>query len=362
MKRWIPFLVIALASLTPFRVAKAGQAETESRLQKPVAITGLERKLETLILPKVDFKEASVGAVLEFLRQKAASVSGKRLDPSFVVTPGVDTSVPVTLHLANIPFMEALRYLSDLASVEFVVDQYAISVKSKAAGSPRMTTKAQPSLIQMNALKSLVIPKVNFKDASLESALEGLRQQALTISKGQTQPNFVIEPGLDASKSVTLNLVNIPFTEVLLYLGDVASAEFVVDRYAISVTPRAESSTRMTAKTPPDSNQLQTLQSLIIPKIEFKETSLESVLEILQQKAAAASNGRVHLCFVLEPKLNVLAPVSLNLQNIPLTEFLKYLGQVANVEFVVERYAISVKRKVVPVNPTAAPTPFGLVK
>lgn len=95
----------------------------------------LESRLKKLILPKVDLKEATLDASLDFLRQTAETVSGGKIKTSFVLQTGVNPSARVTLHLSNIPFTEVLRYVGDLANVQFTVEKYAISVRPKSAAA-----------------------------------------------------------------------------------------------------------------------------------------------------------------------------------------------------------------------------------
>ncbi len=95
-----------------------------------------EAQLKKLILPQVEIREATLDSALEYLRQQAAKASGDKLKPSFVLQPGVNSAAPVTLRLSNIPFTEALRYVGELAAVQFSIDQYAISVRPKAASVP----------------------------------------------------------------------------------------------------------------------------------------------------------------------------------------------------------------------------------
>ena len=103
----------------------------------------LQTKLRLLILPKVEFGNATLDSALEALRQQATKVSGGKVAATFVIQPGVDASKPVTLHLENIPFLEALRYIGNLANVEFAVEQYAIVVKpiGGAIPSPSATSR-----------------------------------------------------------------------------------------------------------------------------------------------------------------------------------------------------------------------------
>jgi len=95
----------------------------------------LEKQLKSLVLPKVEFKDATFGSALEYLKQRAVKQSEGKIKVSFVVQlpPDFVETQRVTLSLANIPFTEALHYLGDLAGVEFRIEKYAVIVKKTAA-------------------------------------------------------------------------------------------------------------------------------------------------------------------------------------------------------------------------------------
>jgi len=104
----------------------------------------MEKKLKTLILPKVDFRDATFGSALEYMRQAASKQTEGKVHVSFVVQlPSEFTETQkVTLNLANIPFTEALHYLCDLGGVDYKIEKYAIIVKRKAAAA---APSSQPS-------------------------------------------------------------------------------------------------------------------------------------------------------------------------------------------------------------------------
>ncbi len=88
------------------------------------------------------------------------------------------------------------------------------------------------------AYDSIIIPKINLRDATLDSTLEFLRQRVEELTGGQTTVNFV--PQLtpeQLAKKITLTLQNVPFPVALKYLGDVARVQFSVEKYAITVKP-----------------------------------------------------------------------------------------------------------------------------
>jgi len=93
---------------------------------------------------------------------------------------------------------------------------------------------------QEKQLAKLIMPKVEFKEATLTATLDFLKQSVNKLSDGKQAVNFVVQlPEGQAHAPVTLSLTNVPFTEVLKYLGSLAGVSFIYDRYAITVRPAA---------------------------------------------------------------------------------------------------------------------------
>lgn len=96
----------------------------------PAGASPLKNQLEQLIVPKVEFKEASFDSTLDYLTQVAQRESGGRIAPNFVrlYSPEI-AEKPITLSLTSMPYTEVLRYLGMLAGVEFVYEAHGIVVK-----------------------------------------------------------------------------------------------------------------------------------------------------------------------------------------------------------------------------------------
>jgi hypothetical protein len=103
-----------------------------------------QKELEKLIVPKIDFRDATLGSALDFLKQSAAKNSDGKITVSFVLQiPDEQIKTQkVSLSLGNVPFTEALRYLGELAKVDFSYEKYAIVVKPHSAAP---TTPAAPA-------------------------------------------------------------------------------------------------------------------------------------------------------------------------------------------------------------------------
>ncbi len=92
---------------------------------------------------------------------------------------------------------------------------------------------------QVRQLSALIVPKVEFDDASFEEALDYLQHVAEKESSGVVLPNFVIKDNTGEIKQsrVNLRLRNVPLLTALKYLTDLANAEYQVQQYAIVITP-----------------------------------------------------------------------------------------------------------------------------
>jgi hypothetical protein len=93
-------------------------------------------------------------------------------------------------------------------------------------------------------LARLILPTVQFRDAEFGAVLDALRQQAEKLSGGKLPVNFVVQlPEAQAKTAITLSLSNVPFTEVLKYIGSLANVTFIYDKYAIMVRPAGAATT-----------------------------------------------------------------------------------------------------------------------
>jgi len=117
----------------------------------------------------------------------------------------------------------------------------------------KIDQKNKPKYVPMDRqLATLVIPQIQFREATLGSALDYLKKAADRQSGGKIAVNFVVQlpPEQVNTQVVTLNLSNVPFTDALKYLGTVASLDFVYDKYAIIVKPKADATATTTGTTP----------------------------------------------------------------------------------------------------------------
>lgn len=107
----------------------------------------VNRKLDEIILPRINFTDATVREVIESIRQRAVTLDASAVDgePKGVnIVLKLDDAAAaqtVTIDLANIPLREALDYVTRLANLKMKVDPYAILIVPVTAETDVLMTK-----------------------------------------------------------------------------------------------------------------------------------------------------------------------------------------------------------------------------
>jgi hypothetical protein len=114
----------------------------------------IEKQLGSVILPKVDFRDASIGSVFDYLRQQVPKLTNGKTNVNFVLQVPDQTlqSQTVTLQLSNVPFTVALKYLCDLADLQAEYQQYAIKVSARGAAPAKPATTEAPAVPKIPGL------------------------------------------------------------------------------------------------------------------------------------------------------------------------------------------------------------------
>ena len=97
-----------------------------------------ERQLAAVIVPKVQLKDATIGAVFDYLKSTAAKLTEGKIAVNFVLKLPEDVvkTQTITLNMTNAPYTEVVRYVAELASLNVQYQQYAVLVTPKAAVAP----------------------------------------------------------------------------------------------------------------------------------------------------------------------------------------------------------------------------------
>ncbi|MCX7885771.1 MAG: hypothetical protein N3B01_00735 [Verrucomicrobiae bacterium] len=107
---------------------------------KPDPAAELKKRLGSIVLPEVHFREAAVTDVVEFLRQETKKYTPDKTEINFVLMLPAGDIPKVTLTLRKVPLSELLRYIGILTGLQYRVDPYAVVLSP----APSLTPLAQP--------------------------------------------------------------------------------------------------------------------------------------------------------------------------------------------------------------------------
>ncbi|MEM7011201.1 MAG: hypothetical protein AAF585_06925, partial [Verrucomicrobiota bacterium] len=119
-------------------------------------------KLNTLMLPSIAFEQTPLNEVLGFLNRRSKEIDIDEPNPAkkgvnFVLSNEVDASVPISLQLRNIPLGTAVTYITELASMSYRIDGYAVVIVPPGGSTDNtLITKryrVPPSFIKSGAIE-----------------------------------------------------------------------------------------------------------------------------------------------------------------------------------------------------------------
>jgi general secretion pathway protein D len=108
-----------------FGAERAQQADAGQKTGR----ASITAKLRDLRIERVDFTSATLEEVLEYLKVRARDLDPTKKGVDFVNgVSGDDSLRPITLNLVNVPIEEVLRYVTQVAGVNYRVEEYAVRI------------------------------------------------------------------------------------------------------------------------------------------------------------------------------------------------------------------------------------------
>ncbi|MDA1204587.1 MAG: type II and III secretion system protein [Verrucomicrobia bacterium] len=133
---------------TPVRRADLGPAAV---LEQPVLVSrgtqSINRKLDEIIVPRINFTDATVREAIEYLRQRSDVLDTEAINPAdrgvniVLKLDQAAASQTVTIDLANLPLREALTYITNLANLKFKVEPFAVLIVPINEATDTLITK-----------------------------------------------------------------------------------------------------------------------------------------------------------------------------------------------------------------------------
>ena len=128
---------------------------------------------------------------------------------------------------------------------ELPVRRFEVGV-STIIEQPQIDTRGT-SLINRK-LDEIIIPRIDFRDATIREALDFIKQRAVTLDTSEEDPsrrgiNIVLKVAADspeANSRITLSLNDIPLRAAIDYVAKAANLKLKIEPYAVAVVPQSE--------------------------------------------------------------------------------------------------------------------------
>ena len=196
-------------------------------------LSAVEGRAQAARIKKVEFDEASLEDLIDFLREGA---TGKARN--ILVDPKMKKEIRVTLTLHDVTKGVAFAYAAELGGFDYREERHAIRIVPR---SPKATVRAflkRGSPMTLRQASEIVMPKVEFDEAELRQVIDDIATASRQLDSRKKGINVLLGPGVDPSTPVTFQLQNVPVAEVLKYVADFARLDIRTDGNAVVLLKR----------------------------------------------------------------------------------------------------------------------------
>ncbi|GAA5129011.1 hypothetical protein JIN84_02740 [Luteolibacter yonseiensis] len=324
-----------LEQLIMWSIPETGTAKPVDKAPPDLTQRTLD-KLNSIIIPSVDFDDVSLDEAVEFIRSRSIELDAAEPDPmlkgmDFVVRPrtgGGEAARIRNLHLRDIPIAQVLKHVCDATASRFKVERSIITLVPQADVEKELLTLRFK--VPVDFASALQEESGAPADAPRPSILKLLNSNGIRFGEGCSA--LLTEEGL---LLVTNTPDEVDKLEMLIQAIGGTSSPVAQD---VELEVPTEGVTRITRK----------LREIVIPSIQLENVSLETAVELLRKKsveldATEPDPSLKGVNLVIRPRPNDPEPLpirSLRLRNVPLGEALKYVCQVTRMRYKVDDFAV----------------------
>ena len=287
----------------------------------------LTEKMNKIIFPSVQFQGATIDEAIEWIRVKSRDLdtftdaSGLK-GISMVLRMGDSPSnARITLDLKDVPMSEVLRYVTELAGMKYKVGPHAVLITPIGEGTPELLTRsyrAPPDFLTAGG-------------GNYQTAKQALEASGITFPEG-AQASF--NPA--SSQLVVRNTE--PNQDLV---------EALMESMGIQQNPPPNKFDHGGGRSP-GAYLSEKMNKIIFPSVQFQGATIEQAIEYLRVKSRdldtdANSTGSKGVNIILrngEAPSN--ASISLDLKDVPMSEALRYVTELAQMKYKVEAHAVLV--------------------
>lgn len=225
--------------------------------------------------------------------------------------------------------------------------------KENAADAGKVTAKdaelTSGQAYLAKKLDTIMLPMASFENTSIEEAIDFVRLRSRELDAAEPDPakkglNFVIRKarGADGQEAwqpgrTTLKLKNVSLRRLLDEIAAQSGTRYSVDDFAVTFVPAAEKDAADKAAAaapqgpPPSPKTMENLNAargVVIPIVDFEDTTLEDAVVFFNLRAKELSKGAAVPTIKIGPNTKGDTRIKeLRLRNVPLLEALRYCAE-----------------------------------
>ncbi len=123
------------ALLVLLTLTVGGAAAAESVRRHPGDDAEIRHKLRTIVLPRIDFEEATIHQAVRFLRQRSRELDPEKRGINLVLHLRDENRDParnrITLELNNVPLGQAIMLLCFVSDLHFHIEPHAVIITDR---------------------------------------------------------------------------------------------------------------------------------------------------------------------------------------------------------------------------------------
>jgi hypothetical protein len=140
----------------------------------------LMTKMSKIIFPTIEFQDATIDEAIEYMRIKSrefdtfTDASGVKGVNIIMHQGNVSSNAAISLDLKNVPMLEALRFITDLAQMKFRIEAHAVLVlplsedgSTAMTGTPANSNSSQPIASASNRPPPQTGPRIPLLPATM---------------------------------------------------------------------------------------------------------------------------------------------------------------------------------------------------
>ena len=200
----------------------------------------LPQRLEKIIIPDIVFNDADIFSVIRFLNRLS-----KRYDPDKTgvsVIAGFDMKTnknlpKITMKYTKVSMKEILQRLCQTAGLKYKIEKNAVILLPDPAAKPILTEKESENAALTKKLKSIIIPRVDFKDLTIETAVRQLREQSKKLDPDGVGVNIILKnvPGSDTDV-IDMVLAKKNLYQVIYFFCKATDLKFRIEKDVVVIS------------------------------------------------------------------------------------------------------------------------------